>query len=366
MKFEGKTIDQIKGNIDIKSGVLENALEKFLFEGMYSKEELIDLICFSIKTADLNNQFEYGKSFILKGVVSKYSQYIYACVTHKANCDMVDYIGTAIKISHQLVPLTKVPENTRIYEVIDNSIFWKVVESLRKESLEEPWEFKNHSNPTFAKRNYILGNYVKHTFARLVDEGKVYFHKEEMFINLGLYNAHYEEICIKFKAKNSGNKYTEFEIMTKGNIKEEFELDVERAFYFADTNDIVFDTRLEIDYNFEHILNDEKNYHRLPYIVKSKSQRDQRNALQNAINDALKKLVIDYRIAVPQYYKGTLQLLIPVRFPDCNIPLVLAISKLYNRETRSYYYRGFTCLTYEMAYNNARQIAQQQGSWLKI
>ena len=61
MYFKGKTIEEIKGSISVKEGLIENNLMPLLYDEMYTIKELYDLICFSIKEADINNKFEYGK-----------------------------------------------------------------------------------------------------------------------------------------------------------------------------------------------------------------------------------------------------------------------------------------------------------------
>ena len=74
---------------------------------------------------------------------------------------------------------------------------------------------------------------------------------------------------------------------------------------------------------------------------------------------SIKKVIANYKLAVPQYYNGQIQLLIPLYFEDDNKPeLTLAVTK------KNGYYQGHTCLTLEMAYNNARVIAKPECNWL--
>ena len=66
--------------------------------------------------------------------------------------------------------------------------------------------------------------------------------------------------------------------------------------------------------------------------------------------------------AVPQYYKGKIQLLVPICLINENAPdLALVVSK----NEFGNQYLGHTCLTLDMAYNNARLIARPDSSWLK-
>ena len=76
------------------------------------------------------------------------------------------------------------------------------------------------------------------------------------------------------------------------------------------------------------------------------------------------KLMIDAncKTAVPQYYKGRIQLLIPICLVSENVPdLALVVSK----NAVGNQYLGHTCLTLDMAYNNARLIARPDSAWLK-
>lgn len=73
-----------------------------------------------------------------------------------------------------------------------------------------------------------------------------------------------------------------------------------------------------------------------------------------------KKVSTNYKLAIPQYYEGKIQLLLPLCLGTDNgkPDLALAVTKL---ETC---YQGHTCLTLDMAYNNARLIAKPESNWL--
>ena len=76
-----------------------------------------------------------------------------------------------------------------------------------------------------------------------------------------------------------------------------------------------------------------------------------------------KRVLANYKIAVPQYYKGKIQLLLPLCLVDSDIPdLALVVTK----NPTGNFYQGHTCLSIEMAYNNARLIAKPDSYWLKI
>ena len=76
-----------------------------------------------------------------------------------------------------------------------------------------------------------------------------------------------------------------------------------------------------------------------------------------------KKVTANYKIAVPQYYNQKIQLLLPLCLVNPDRPdLALVVTK--NEEYN--YYQGHTCLTLDMAYNNARLIAKPESNWLLL
>lgn len=62
---------------------------------------------------------------------------------------------------------------------------------------------------------------------------------------------------------------------------------------------------------------------------------------------------------VPQYYEGKIQLLLPLCLMSDDKPdVAIAVTKKDNS------YQGHTCITLDMAYNNARLIAKPESNWL--
>ena len=73
----------------------------------------------------------------------------------------------------------------------------------------------------------------------------------------------------------------------------------------------------------------------------------------------------NYKLAIPQYYSGNVQLLLPIKLEDYNKDPDVALV-IYKEGDR---YVGKTCLTLDMAYNNARLISKPVHpntlTWLK-
>ena len=81
-----------------------------------------------------------------------------------------------------------------------------------------------------------------------------------------------------------------------------------------------------------------------------------------AIETMKKKVTANYKIAVPQYFNGKIQLLLPLCLEDPDVPDVALV---VTKNNTGNYYQGHTCLTLEMAYNNARLIAKPESHWLQ-
>jgi hypothetical protein len=84
------------------------------------------------------------------------------------------------------------------------------------------------------------------------------------------------------------------------------------------------------------------------------------NLFKGAIDSAKERVKRNYKTAIPQYYNGTIQLLLPLSLTDPAVAdLALVVERFHE------FYRASTCLTLDMAYNNARQLARPDRDWLK-
>jgi hypothetical protein len=82
--------------------------------------------------------------------------------------------------------------------------------------------------------------------------------------------------------------------------------------------------------------------------------------LKGAIDNAKERVRRSYKAAIPQYYKSQVQLLLPLCLSNAQVAdLALVV------ERHSTFYRASTCLSLDMAYNNARQIARPDRDWLQ-
>ena len=114
--------------------------------------------------------------------------------------------------------------------------------------------------------------------------------------------------------------------------------------------ELVFDYRLPIRSNIDHILGDEENLTRIPASLMGEGNSLLlRRAFEGAVVEAARRAAANYTLAVPQFYGGRIQLL---------LPLCLTGDK-------DGFYAARTCLTLDMAYNNARLICRPETSWIK-
>ena len=111
--------------------------------------------------------------------------------------------------------------------------------------------------------------------------------------------------------------------------------------------------------NVEHIIA-ETPRERFPEPYRSMENYALATVLKGAIDTARDRVRRSYKTAIPQYYHGQVQLLLPLCLSNpqrADLALVV--------ERHSTFYRASTCLTLDMAYNNARQIARPDRDWLQ-
>lgn len=221
----------------------------------------------------------------------------------------------------------------------------------------EPWSSRNNDNQD------ILYNYIFYTFIRLYEEKKVLETDRYALFNTGLFDTFMNRIYAYFDLNNipDAQKWalrgflTEYQLTVMG-IREL----PERASYISKVSDLVFDTGLKIIVQYEHIFGDEENISRLPEQFREPSSMRQQ-MFAGAIDKSTRMLEANYKIAVPQFYKGKTQLLVPLYLENVHTPSLALVCEKSEDESC---YLGRTCLTLDMAYNNARLIAKPNSEWL--
>lgn len=218
-------------------------------------------------------------------------------------------------------------------------------EQLAKIADDEIW-----SNNTYPN-NGILANYLVKTYDKLTSEKKIVIGQNYALFNTGLFTKYYEPIYV-YQTGKEISFLTAYELSSIG-ISER----PERANYFTKPELLLFDWHYPIDIYYKHILDDERNRSRLPKDFLNSNNRV--NILNGAIDTMKKRVSSNYKLAIPQYYDGKIQLLLPLCLMSDNKPdIAIAVTK------KDTCYQGHTCLTLDMAYNNARLIAKPESNWL--
>ncbi|MFW2087542.1 DUF3825 domain-containing protein [Acinetobacter baumannii] len=228
---------------------------------------------------------------------------------------------------------------------------------------KEPWDFNSAKKPSYQ----ILKNYIFHTFEKLEAEKKILFASQNKFacFNTGLVTNNWEEIFAFFeKNRNQGKQdfvFKDFIKKSDTRLINNFSDIPEIANYFSKPEDLIFNPTLEIIPQIDHIVED--NIDRFPNSWQNSPKEKICSDLDGAIRSMAKKIRTNYTLAVPQYFGGKIQLLLPLHLtygsdkPD----LALVIHKTQQGNA----YTARTCLTLEMAYNNARLIVKPLSSWLE-
>jgi hypothetical protein len=232
---------------------------------------------------------------------------------------------------------------------------------------KEEWAFSRTENMARYSNQKIpiLTNYLNYTFMRLQEEGKIVVSDDHHYsgFNTGLQTKHGKDIIALFiKNVKIGNQYTDYIfdsfVDTYSSKCKSLKEVPQIANYIIHTKDLVFDVGLSVEINDDHIVND--NIDRLPQYLRDKPGLAL-NAIKGAMDKIKQKILRNYKIAIPSWYNGHMQLLLPLSVADngeTDVALVAEKDKVLNR------YLITTILSMDMAYLNARLITKPDRDWL--
>jgi hypothetical protein len=243
----------------------------------------------------------------------------------------------------------------------------------------------------------VLDSYVKYTFIRAFDQQKIVEADNLACFNTGLLTPGQEEIFGVFTVSETYDKTQGISPVNQkwwlktwarsgDRILTDFMEFPTLAEYWNDSRELIFDPKLQVQLNLDHIIKD--NLNRFP--VELGGQVDQngvpqslgldaledevepeaptsalpiplptRNALEGAMKHSIRLAQRSYRIAVPQFYRGKIQLLLPLYLRDSSRPdLALTL------ERHGGWYRAATVLYTDWAYRHARLLARPNSEWL--
>lgn len=280
----------------------------------------------------------------------------------------------------------------------------KFLNELADTALPEPWDFGRENR--FGYRMDILKSYINYTFFRIQQQDKVCISKDSSFaaFNSGLVDSWYDDIFVCFEPNVGETEWRYLGLAAKGNrglkkrINEEFNPAPQRAEWFDDIHDVLYDPNLPLEIDYEHILFD--NIERFPttwlinslrglgmesemspatdkgslakddfyeaviklieedYIV----YQDLYSKLERSVVMARKRISWNYKAAIPSYYplNNSMSFLLPLCLSSPDKADVALVVKLQD----SGVYQGVTILTLEMAYKDARLICRPDSDWL--
>lgn len=205
----------------------------------------------------------------------------------------------------------------------------------------------------------ILDRYILHTFIRSYDQQRIVEADNMACFNTGLLTPAHEEIFGLFTQSETYDRTQPLSATNKKWWLKTWARSGDRALtdfmefpslaeYWVDPKDLVFDPKLQVQLNLDHIIKD--NLNRFPEELGGKvnsdgvptdlsgeggdddvqvnnlNQADQviplatRNALEGAMKHSVRLAQRSYRIAVPQFYRGKIQLLVPLFLRDSAKP----------------------------------------------
>lgn len=231
---------------------------------------------------------------------------------------------------------------------------------------EEEWNYSGSTGDKYP----ILKNYLEFTYRKLRNEGKIGYSSDNKYacFNTGLVTENLEDIFAFFEEYKNPRPGSTIPFCFKAFLKESdrsilqhFSTNIpDVANYFTNPELLIFNPKKRLIIDVDHIIND--NISRFPAHLKTADKAEVRRQLVGATDEITRKVRTNYKLAVPQYYDGRIQLLLPLCLTagSPNPDLALVVHKL-NENT----YTARTCLTLRMAYGNARLIVKPQSNWLK-
>lgn len=244
----------------------------------------------------------------------------------------------------------------------------------------------------------VLDSYVKFTFERAFDQQKIEEEELVACFNTGLLSPGQEEIYGIFSVSerydraqpiSPTNKKWWFKGFARAgdHVLTSFEELPTLVEYWNDAKELIFDPKLQVQLNVDHIIRD--NLGRFPVELGGKVDANgvptdlsghpdddrseateaateaptipltTRNALEGAMEHSVRLAQRSYRMAVPQFYRGRIQLLLPLYLRSDNRPdLALTL------ERHGGWYRAATVLYPDWAYGHARLLARPNSEWL--
>ena len=204
----------------------------------------------------------------------------------------------------------------------DQGETWETpIQKLAEKARPESWNFDKSEFKKDGIDYPILSSYLNFTFKRLQEQGKINYSVDgnRACFNTGLQTPEGKDIFATFYKNQQANErnqpdWTLFGYFDAYSDKvRDFEPLPDIATYIDNPSDLVFDHRLELEVDYKHILVD--NVERLPDVLRE-APTLARHAVEGAISQLKERLKRNYKLAVPHWYEGKVQLLLPLSITD--------------------------------------------------
>jgi len=235
----------------------------------------------------------------------------------------------------------------------------------------ETWRFKQPDYETQNDQTPILERYINQVFRKQAVEYNYaqseeadpvfYIRNEFSCFHTGLYTPGLKAIYMCFERNKKRDTLRQWyfkSFATEGSATLKYVNPLpDRPTHRLLRQTSYFEPEWEIRINAEHILQDEENVERLPASIRA--TWNLHLLLETAVELARRKALADWNLAVPQIFQSRIQYLLPMHLTSMERPdLAMALSIMDG------YYVGHTCLTLQMAYQNARLLARPTAGWL--
>lgn len=218
----------------------------------------------------------------------------------------------------------------------------------------------------------ILASYLNFTFMRLQEEAKIIYSEDgcRACFNTGLLGRKYGGDIYAFfdRNRNGGSNQdwffkqfaTQSDAMRR-NLMNGFSGSPEVAEYYNAENyrDLFFNLEYTTIVVADHIVED--NISRFPEMMRDNLHLASA-ALQGAVDKLYSQVRRNYKLAVPHWHEGHIQLLLPLYLSD---PHKADLALVVERVDAQKCYVARTILTMDMAYKDARLICRPDSDWLK-
>lgn len=218
----------------------------------------------------------------------------------------------------------------------------------------------------------ILASYLNFTFMRLQEEAKIIYSEDgcRACFNTGLLGRKYGGDIYAFfdRNRNGGPNqdwfFKQFATQSdaiRRNLMNGFSGLPEVAEYYNAENyrDLFFNLEYTTIVVADHIVED--NISRFPEMMRDNLHLASA-ALQGAVDKLYSQVRRNYKLAVPHWHEGHIQLLLPLYLSD---PHKADLALVVERVDAQKCYVARTILTMDMAYKDARLICRPDSDWLK-